>query len=389
VFFINALVLLHDSFISSFFWITLKKNKFPVFAEGSLKNKLISEGISVLSVFEAKKILSSDDCFVYFNAEDCLSVINDLGNEKLKENINFFKDKFAFKKSIQDNYSEYFIAEVKKEDFNSFEVPEGKDLIIKPCVGFHSVGIRRFSGKKEWNKIKSDVLSECEKYSSVFNENVLNNKKFLVEEYIEGKELACDFYFNSDGKPIILNISHHPFVDENDTRDLVYYTSRKLMQEHYGKLMEFLEFIASKKKIRNFPVHLEVRIKNNKVYPIEANPLRFGGFGLSDLSFYAFGINSFEYFFNQKEPDWDMILLEDNRNYYAFVVGQRPLNFNSEKESIDVKAYKETFNEILSYTEIDAGKYKFFSTVFTRSENLNDLTKYLYMDFDKFRVLYS
>jgi len=389
VFFIQKIILLHDSFISDFFLKTIKRNNFSVFAEENLRKELLNKKINVLSLIEAKEKLSGD-CLVYFNAEDCISLIEEnSSNIKLKKNIAFFKNKFVFKNSIKENYPDCFVAELKKEDFDSFIVPEGKDLIIKPVIGFHSVGIKRFSGQKEWIKIKDEILAECKKYAGVFDVNVLNDKKFLVEEFIEGKEFACDFYFNSKGKPVILNISKHVFADENDVRDLVYYTSAGLIKEHFEKMKDFLDLIASKKKIRNFPVHLEVRIKNNKIYPIEANPLRFGGFGLAELSFYAFGFNSFEYFFNQKEPDWNKLCSSGDKNFYAFVVGQRPSNFNSEKESIDVEEYKKTFNEILDYVPVNPVKYKFFSTTFARSEKLEDLTKYLFLDFDKFRVLES
>lgn len=381
----EKLVLLHKSFISPVLLEAIKKNNWPVFAEDEIKKTLTEKEIPVLSEEKLKENFSNNPV-IYFNAEDCLALIKKFhDNKKLKENINFFKDRFEFKKAIKENYPEHFISEIKKEDFDLFKVPEGKELIIKPSVGFHSVGIKRFSSQNEWNQIKTEILQECKKYSEVFDENVLSDKKFLIEDYIKGDELVCDAYFNSEGKPVILGLYHHPFADDEDFRDLVYYTSTELVEKNFSKIKGFLELIASKREIKNFPVHLEVRIRNGKVYPIEINPLRFGGFGLSDLPFYAFGINSFEYFFSDKKCDWNKIFAKGDKNFYAFVVGQTPANFNTEKELIDVKKYKETFNEILNYVPIDAAKYKFFSTTYTKSSKLEDLTKYLTYDFDQLR----
>ena len=381
----EKLVLLHESFISPLFLDTIKKNNWPVFAEGKMKQELEKKEISVLTENELKEKFSLNP-IIYFNAEDCLAFIKKFSkDEKLKENIAFFKDKYALKKEIKKEYPEFFIAELRKKDFDSFVVPKGRELIIKPLVGFHSVGIKRFSSQEEWNKIKKEILLECEKYSKVFDENVLSDKVFLVEDYIKGDELVCDAFFNSEGKPVILGLYHHPFSDENDFRDLVYYCSSDFVKENYSKIKGFLDLIASKRFFKNFPIHMEVRIKNGKVYPIEVNPLRFGGFGLADLPFHAFGINSFELFFEDKKPDWNKIFSKKDKNFYAFIVGQTPSNFNPDKETIKTDEYKKTFKKILNYVPIDASKYKFFSTTYSESNKLEDLTNYLNYDFDQLR----
>ncbi len=384
----EKIVLLHDYFVSEVLIEALKNNHMSVFAEGDLKEKLKQRGVYVLSDEDMQQKLSSKNTMIYFNSEDCISIIEkNSKNEELKNNIQFFKDKYAFKKVIEENYPEYFIKEIKKEDLDSFKVPEGKDLIVKPSIGFHSIGIRRFSTQSEWGEIKDGIVKEVEEYSNVFDKKVVSDEKFIVEEYIEGEEFACDAYFNSKGKPVILSISHHPFANTEDTRDLVYYTSAEVMKKMYAPIIEFLELVSSKRKFKNFPIHFEIRVKNEKVYPIEVNPLRFGGFGLSDLPYYAFGINSYDYFFNGKEPKW-MKIISKSKNYnYAFIVAQTPENFNSKTESINEEGFKKTFEEILSYTPIDAGKYKFFSTTFTRSRNLEELTKYLHMDFNQYRMV--
>lgn len=60
--------------------------------------------------------------------------------------------------------------------------------------------------------------------------------------------------------------------------------------------------------LKNFPAHIEIRIdKNGNINPIEVNPLRFGGWCTTgDISWYAYGFNSYEYFLKGKKPDWVM-----------------------------------------------------------------------------------
>jgi ATP-grasp domain len=46
-----------------------------------------------------------------------------------------------------------------------------------------------------------------------------------------------------------------------------------------------------------FPIHAELKLMKGELFPIEFNPMRFGGLGLGDLSYYAFGINPYKYYF--------------------------------------------------------------------------------------------
>jgi hypothetical protein len=43
-------------------------------------------------------------------------------------------------------------------------------------------------------------------------------------------------------------------------------------------ILNILSKIGKELHLKNFPAHAEVRIDENKIIPIEVNPLRFGGF---------------------------------------------------------------------------------------------------------------
>src|SRR5262245_4671264 len=42
---------------------------------------------------------------------------------------------------------------------------------------------------------------------------------------------------------------------------------------------------------RSFPIHAELKLDGGRFMPIELNPMRYGGFGLADLTWHAFGFD--------------------------------------------------------------------------------------------------
>jgi len=128
----------------------------------------------------------------------------------------------------------------------------------------------------------------------------MNFSKFIIEECIEGDEFAIDAYYNPSGKPVILNILRHPFSSDTDVSDRVYYTSKEIIMEHLDTFRNTLESIGGIACLSSFPVHVEVRVDQyGKVIPIEFNPMRFAGWCVTDIAYSAYGINTYEYYFNK------------------------------------------------------------------------------------------
>jgi len=381
----KKLACLTDSYHSHYLLETLADLAIPVHIGPGVRAKDIP-ALHIISDEEVPEYLSCGELKLYINAEDSLSFIEEKSNcDELKRRIAFFKDKYEFRLSLQDSFPDFFLKKVSGSQLMNLKVPEEREFILKPALGFHSLGIRRFKGQAQLHKAAKEALQEIQSFGHVFDASVLSGDIFIVEDFIEGEELACDAFFNSMGRPIINAIYSHAFADSNDTRDLVYYTSSDTMSRYLDKMTAFLKLIGEKNKIRNFPIHIEVRISNGAIIPIEANPLRFGGFGLADLARHAFGVNSYRNYFMDETPDWTAVIERDDKAFYAFIVGQRPDNFNIEKEVVDHSSYRATFTDLLEYVPIDVSRYRFFSTAFARSEDLSDLLKYLHMDFGQFR----
>ncbi len=380
------LVLLSDAYLSPLLIRTLIDEDIPVFSRPEYW-PVLNPNLRRITLEDAQHAIDDPETPVYFNAEDCLRFIEQQSNNKeLRENVRFFKDKAAFKRRYMDGNPTATVLELNRNELATFVPPADRSLIVKPSIGFHSLGVRRFCGHDEWQQAVKEIVAEVEAFSSVFDEDVVNSDRFLVEDYIEGDEITCDAYFDPAGEPVILSITCHPFADRDDTRDLVYYTSRDLVAEHLDSLRGFLDRVGSMRPLRNFPLHAEVRIQNGRLTPIEINPLRFGGFGLADLPHHAFDINAYAMYLKNQRPDWGTILGEPDNAYYAFIVGQTPSRFDPARDRIDEDAYRATFREILEYAPIDPARYKFFSTVFAKSRSLDELTHYLTLDFDRFRL---
>ena len=133
----------------------------------------------------------------------------------------------------------------------------------------------------------------------------------------------------------------------------------------------------------NFPVHIEVRAdKNGLVIPIEVNPMRFAGWCTTDIAYYAYGINVYDYYFNQKKPDWNQILKNDDDKLYCLVVADIPKDINlNEINEVNYESYMSEFSYILEFRRIDYRKYPVFAFAFVSVEsNSNEVDEILKLD---------
>ncbi|NEP86942.1 MAG: ATP-grasp domain-containing protein, partial [Okeania sp. SIO2C2] len=147
--------------------------------------------------------------------------------------------------------------------------------------------------KSEWVKTIDLITKEIAPTRNLYPESVLNTNSLIIEEYIDGEEFAVDAYYNSIGKPVILGIFKHIFSSDNSVSQRVYCLCKEIIESNLEELTNFLEKIGNLAKIKNFPVHIELRRNSNGILlPIEVNPIQFGGWcTTADLSFLAYGFN--------------------------------------------------------------------------------------------------
>jgi hypothetical protein len=206
--------------------------------------------------------------------------------------------------------------------------------------------------------------------------------KIILEEWIDGVELAIDGYFNSSAEPVILNILEHPFAGPEDTSDRCYFTSRHLIRSHYPSLISFLKRFGDVFDLKRFPFHLEVRrTTDGRILPIELNPLRFAGLGTTELAEYAYGINVYKAFFREEKPDWERILQSTDPSIYSFMCADVPTElFRRPGLQIRDREFFKVFEEVLDYRILSETETSTYAVVFYRSQDLSENERLIRMD---------
>lgn len=144
-------------------------------------------------------------------------------------------------------------------------------------------------------------------------------------------------------------------------------------------------------ELRGFPMHIEFRVdSNNHIIPIEVNPMRFAGWCVTDIAWYAFGINVYEFFLEQKQPDWNVILKDKNDDIFSMVVADLPKDIPVDNiKKIDYEKFRTYFEDPLELRKIDYKKHGVFAFQFARTsyKNRKLLEDILQSDLKEFLIL--
>ncbi|MGB6297819.1 MAG: ATP-grasp domain-containing protein [Rivularia sp. (in: cyanobacteria)] len=347
----------------------------------------LPETINILKDVEAASNIKNKNATVIMNWEASLAfIIENLPQQKLNQ-VNAFKNKAVFRELVKELYPNLFYQELTRDKLQDFQLPkEVETVVIKPSLGTASIGIRTIKGQKEWEKAVNSVLDDIDKAKQQLNPAMLNDSSFLVEEFVDGDEFACDGFWDANGKTVITGIYQHPFASSLDVSDTVYYTSTKVVAETIEPTMQVLKHIGDKLGMRRFPFHFEFRFSNNKIFPIELNPLRFGQVALPDITEYAFGFNPYDLFFTDKAPDWDSLLNDaGNSKVYAFVLADIPAKYEAEKYSFDEECFCNSFGDrLLNYLPSNPEVTPFFGVAHVVADNVEEVLGYLNLDFESF-----
>ncbi len=368
--------LIDKPFVSNHLINTIRANKYPIIATKIAKELINDDSLAWINEEKAISLLNSNSQIsVYSNSENALNwLAQNLGESVLSTKIKTLKDKFKFRELIKEWFPDFHFKKVRIQDIPKLSP---KDItfpfVIKPSVGFFSIGVHIVKNEEDWANAKNELRTE--KLTSIFPENVLNTAHFIIEEFIEGEEYAIDFFYDNNGKAILLNVLHHLFSSDTDTSDRVYSTSKEIVERHKPALEHFLNSIGERINLKNFPAHIEVRIDDNgKIVPIEINPLRFGGFCTTgDLLGVTLGFNSYTCFYENRTPDWDKIFEGKETKKFSVVV----LDNNSGIEPHNIAdfnyAYLEKdFENVAELRKLDIHNYPVFGFVFTETSAGNE-----------------
>ena len=377
----ETLFILEEPYISELLLSTLENNQFLV-----LKNDVAKRfSDRHLNFIEEKDIIKNNNYKIYSNSENSIDlVLKKFSQTELSRLINICKDKYIFRQNLKSVYPDFYFDKITLDNIDKYS-PKIEKFIIKPSVGFLSMGVHKVNNKDEWNTTKTLIKNEIKDFKKNFPESVLNSSEFIIEEIIEGEEFAVDTYFDNTGKPVILNIFSHPFVSEDDVSDRAYITSKEIIENNFEPFENILLKIGSALNIKDFPIHIEmIKKQNGDIIPVEINPMRFAGWCTTDLAYYAYGINIYEYFCFNKKPDWDKILKDKNDEIYYFAMAETPTNIDKSKIRFNYNTLKTEFSHILDFREINYIEKPLFAMIFGKTKSQNEITKILNLNMKDF-----
>lgn len=374
------MIILNKPYVSDFLVETIDKNNFSV-----LDNEIARK------YFPQERLTKTKDAvvekFFYSNSENSIDwILENMADSELAEMIRISKDKALFREKLKSVYPDYFFREVEVNELKNLDTKSLKfPFVLKPTVGFLSFGVYPIKNKEDWQKTLSKIDSDIENFKNIFPQSVVDTNKFLIEEMIDGEEYAIDGYFDENNEATILNIFLHPFFNDEDVSDRAYYTSKKIIEENLSEFKQILDKVGKACNYKNFPFHLELRKNDKNIIPIELNPIRMCGWCITDIAYYAWGINVYEYYFNQLKPNWNEILKNASDDYFYFTLGDIPSNINrSEIKEIDYEKYLKNIEKPLSIRKIDYSINPLFAIVFGQTPNLDEIKNLLNLDMSQF-----
>jgi hypothetical protein len=387
------MIILDRPYVSDLLAETLQRLRTPV-----LRNGVSEElaGIYDLELVDgdefARRANGEKYPLLYTSSEDAIGwIAENLGPSGLPARIDRLKNKINFRSMIEEDHPEFFYASIDIEALRHLD-PSGlpKPFVVKPAVGFFSMAVRKIESDDDWPAALRSIEEDLERVAGMYPGQVFDPGTFIIEEGIKGEEFAIDVYYDEKGTPVILNVLHHLFSSGTDVSDTTYVTSKGIVEYGIQMFTGPLSRIGKQADLKNFPLHIEMRVDGCDVVPIEANPMRFAGFGGTDFGWYAWGINTHEYFLERKIPDWASVFegKEDRvySMYVAFVPEDVPV---SRVKDIDYDGFAANFAKVLKFRKTDWRNYRVFSFVFTETdpETVSEIERNLQLDLSQYVLL--
>lgn len=382
--------LIDKPFASDFLIATIKENDYPIIATPVAKSIAQDDTLNWIDEQDAVAIYKDNpDTTLYSNSENALVWIEQhLGDSTLARQINILKDKVQFRELTKSLFPDFHFQKLSLTDVHLLDSATLKfPFVIKPSVGFFSIGVHIIQDQNDWEQAKNELHPE--KLKSIFPKNVLDTTYFIIEEFIQGEEFAIDYYHNANGEVVILNILHHLFSSGKDTSDRVYCTSKEIITIHSAAIHEFLNALGQELQLKNFPAHAEIRIDAfGKITPIEINPLRFGGFCTTGDSLgVTVDFNSYVCFRESKKPNWDHIFKGKEDKVFSIIILDNSTGIPAEDiKSFDYKKIAAKFEKPVLVRPLDIHSYPVFGFIFTETSlgNERELTDILISDLKEY-----
>lgn len=378
------MIILEKPYVSELLLESLSKYEIPVLKNAFSEENSGNHQLNLLDEQEFKNKVTSDTK-IYSNSENALGWVEDNLPEYYKDKkISIFKDKVEFRKLLKDFYPDFLFQEIATSEIENLDIKDVKTpFILKPAIGFFSMGVYKITNEQDLNLAKKDIKNNIEDVEDLYPKAVIDSTRFIIEECLDGEEYAIDAYYDSEGEPVILNILKHEFGSAEDVSDRAYFTSKEIIEEYIVKFTQLLVDINKKTNLTNFPFHLEVKVDAGKITPIEVNPLRFAGWCTTDVAYFAYGLNVYDYYVENKKPNWKELLKDKSGKIYSMIILDSPQDLDTGKiKKFDYEKVLQSFENPLELRKIDYHEYPVFGFVFTetKKESKSEIDRILKSD---------
>jgi len=382
------MIFLDKPFVSEFVKNTIRDNALPVVRTGMAEACGFSAEPYLLDEETAIQLAASTpDLMIYTTSENAIRwIARNLAFTGLPDKIDQFKNKAKFRSLVASLHPDFYFKEVRLKELQPLSIDEiPMPFVIKPSIGFFSMGVYIVTNAEGWEQTKGSIHEEMRAVKNLYPSEVMDSTSFIIEQYIEGDEYAIDAYFDANGEPVILNILKHVFSSSDDVSDRVYLSSKAIIENNIKSFTEYLQKVGKLTQIRNFPVHVELRRDSaGRMLPIEINPMRFGGWcTTADMTSFAYDFNPYLYYFSQQRPDWGEILKDKDGKLYSVIVLDNSTGMDgSQIVSFDYDLALSCFERPLDLRKIDYREYPVFGFIFaeTREENFAEIDAILKSD---------
>jgi hypothetical protein len=379
--------ILEDPYVSDLLAATVAELGSPVLDTPMARRRLVGpHALQLSSDADFAATASRPGARLYSNSENAIGWIAEhLSATDLPRRIGQFKDKVAFRELVADLYPDYRFFGLTLPELRAFDPTRVRaPFIVKPAVGFFSMGVHVVDSAQAWSATVAEIEREVEQFAAVYPDQVLGLDRFVVEEVIEGEEFAVDTYYDADGAPVLVDAYAHLFASADDVSDRVYYTNAETIERLGPRAMEFLAEVGRRAGITDFPVHAELRIDAvGNVAPIEVNPMRFGGWCATDIAHFAYGINPYRCYLRGECPDWAVIAEKTAGRTTALIVSDLPSGVDlAAIDAVDYDAFAARFSRVLEMRPTDYNRYPVFAFTFVEvpSDDLSELHAVLHAD---------
>jgi len=120
--------------------------------------------------------------------------------------------------------------------------------------------------------------------------------------------------------------------------------------------------------------------------PIELNPLRFGGAGLCELAYHAFGVDPYRAFAQDRAPDWPALWRDRGDKVYAYYLGYNGTGVDVARQRPHTRAFYSLFTRVLSDAVLDYRAQPAFAVAYIEDENVARIHDLLQVEFADFFV---